>query len=132
MRPDLTFILTLPVAQALARLSKKPQRARQVSEDPTYLERVAAIYACLKGPHLHHLDASAPPQAVHAALLNLTLEFLEAAGGPVSGDRGLVAPGGIKLRPAQAFEGGCRRDKGSPSFPAFRAADSLDKSTPRG
>jgi dTMP kinase len=79
VRPDLTVILTLPVAQALARLSGSPQRARQVSEDPAYLERVAAIYASLQGPHLRRLDASAPPQAVHVALLNLTLEFLETA-----------------------------------------------------
>ena len=80
VRPDLTVILTLPVAQALARLSGNPQRARQVSEDLAYLERVAAIYAGLKGPHLRHLDASGPPQAVHAALLSLILEFLETAG----------------------------------------------------
>ncbi len=80
MRPDLTVIFTLPVAQALARLSQTPQRARQVSEDPAYLERVATIYASLEGPALHHLDASGPPQAVHLALLNLTLEFLEATG----------------------------------------------------
>jgi dTMP kinase len=79
VRPDLAVILTLPVAQALARLAGVPQRARQVSEDPAYLERVAAIYASLQGPHLRRLDASGPPQAVHAALLNLTLEFLEAA-----------------------------------------------------
>jgi dTMP kinase len=78
--PDLTVILTLPVAQALARLSGDLQRARQVSEDPAYLERVAALYASLQGPFLRHLDASASPQTVHVALLNLTLEFLEAAG----------------------------------------------------
>jgi dTMP kinase len=78
--PNLTVIFTLPVAQALARLVQIPQRARQVSEDLAYLERVAAIYASLKGPHLRRLDASAPPQEVHLALLNLTLECLEAAG----------------------------------------------------
>ena len=33
VRPDLTVILTLPVDEALARLSETPQRARQVSED---------------------------------------------------------------------------------------------------
>jgi dTMP kinase len=78
--PDLTVILTLPVAQALARLSAAPQRARQVSEDPAYLEQVATMYAGLQGPHLRHLDASGPPAAVHAALLSLVLEFLETAG----------------------------------------------------
>jgi dTMP kinase len=78
--PDLTVILTLPVAQALARLSAALQRARQVSEDPAYLEQVATMYAGLQGPHLRHLDASGPPAAVHAALLSLVLEFLETAG----------------------------------------------------
>jgi dTMP kinase len=78
--PDLTVILTLPVAQALARLSAAPQRARQVSEDPAYLEQVATMYAGLQGPRLRHLDASGPPPAVHAALLSLVLEFLETAG----------------------------------------------------
>jgi dTMP kinase len=80
VRPDLTVVLTLPVAQALARLSGPPQRPRQVSDDPAYLEQVAAIYAGLKGPHLRHLDASAPPEAVHEALLSLILEFLETTG----------------------------------------------------
>ena len=80
VRPDLAVILTLPVAQALARLSATPQRARQVSEDPAYLERVATIYAGLQGPHLRHLDASGPPPAVHAALLSLTLEFMATTG----------------------------------------------------
>jgi dTMP kinase len=80
VRPDLAIILTLPVAQALARLSGTSQRPRQVSEDQAYLERVSAIYDSLQGPHLRQLDASGPPQAVHTALLNLTLEFLEAAG----------------------------------------------------
>ena len=90
-----------------------------MSEDPAYLERVAAIYASLKGPHLRHLDASGPPQAVHAALLNLTLEFLEAAGRPVSGDRGLVAPGRIKLRPASALEPRLPERQGESFFPGF-------------
>ena len=80
VRPDLAVILTLPVAQALARLAATPGRVRQVSEDSAYLERVAAIYASLQGSHLRHLDASAPAPAVHAALLSLTLEFLETAG----------------------------------------------------
>jgi len=82
VRPDLAVILTLPVAQALARLAAPPQRTRQVSEDPTYLEQVAAIYAGLQGPQLRHLDASGPPPAVHAELLNLVLDFLETAGRP--------------------------------------------------
>lgn len=76
VRPDLTVILTLPVAQALARLSGTPQRPRQVSEEPAYLERVATIYASLKGPEIHQVDASAPPAEVHAFILQLSLKAL--------------------------------------------------------
>ena len=76
VRPNLTVILTLPVAQALARLSGTPQRPRQVSEEPAYLERVATIYASLKGPEIHQVDASAPPAEVHAFILQLSLKAL--------------------------------------------------------
>ena len=71
-RPDLVFLLVLPVAQALARL----ERPRQVSELPLYLERVAAIYHNLQGPHIQRVDATASPQALHAAILERTLAAL--------------------------------------------------------
>jgi dTMP kinase len=76
-RPDLVFLLVLPVPQALARL----ERPRQVSELPRYLERVAAIYHNLQGPHIQRLDATASPQALHADLLARTLAALAAFGG---------------------------------------------------
>jgi dTMP kinase len=76
-RPDLVFLLVLPVAQALARL----QRPRQVSELPLYLERVAAIYDTLQGPQIQRLDATASPQALHADLLARTLTALAEFGG---------------------------------------------------
>lgn len=74
-RPDLVVILTLPVSQALARLAATP-RARQLSDAPAYLEQVAAIYATMTGPHIHHLDAARPPGAIHAEILRLTLQAL--------------------------------------------------------
>ena len=76
-RPDLVFLLVLPVAQALARL----QRPRQVSELPLYLERVAAIYHNLQGIHIQRVDATLSPQALHADLLARTLAVLEEFGG---------------------------------------------------
>jgi dTMP kinase len=78
-RPHLVFILTLPPALALARLAQSPGRRRQVSEDRDYLERVAAIYASLSGPHIHRLDATASPEAIHAQILTITLKVLEVA-----------------------------------------------------
>jgi dTMP kinase len=75
-RPDLVFLLTLSPAQALNRLAECPGRGRQVSEVRGYLEGVAAIYASLADPHIHRVDASAPPEEVHAALLQRTLEAL--------------------------------------------------------
>jgi dTMP kinase len=76
-RPHLVFILTLPPALAVARLSGSPRRLPQVSEGQDYLEQVAAIYASLTGPHLHRVDAAASPEAIHAELLKITLKVLE-------------------------------------------------------
>ncbi len=75
-RPDLVFILTLPVSQALARLAAGRSGARQVSEGAPYLEQVAAIYAGLKGPQIYQVDASGPPEETHALILKLTLKAL--------------------------------------------------------
>jgi dTMP kinase len=76
-RPHLVFILALPPALAVARLSGSPHRPRQVSEGQDYLEQVAAIYASLSGPHIHRVDAAASPEAIHARLLQITLKVLE-------------------------------------------------------
>jgi dTMP kinase len=72
-KPDLVFLLILPVSQALARL----RRPRQVSELAPYLERVAAIYDTLEGPRIQKVDAGATSQALHAALLAATMAALE-------------------------------------------------------
>jgi len=76
-RPLLVFILTLPPASAVARLARSPGRLRQVSEGRAYLEKVAAIYASLTGPHIHRAPAAASPEAVHAHLLKIALRALE-------------------------------------------------------
>ena len=76
-RPDLIFILTLPVPEALARLAKKGKGARQVSESFHYLRQVAAIYAGLKGRRFRRVDASPPPLSVHAVILEETCKALK-------------------------------------------------------
>jgi dTMP kinase len=76
-RPQAVFILTLSPELAVARLSQNPDRLRQVSEGPEYLEQVAAIYASLSGPHIHQVDAARAPETVHADLLSITLKVLE-------------------------------------------------------
>jgi dTMP kinase len=68
-RPDLVFLLDLPVTEALARLAKKGKAARQVSESFPYLRQVAASYANFKGPRFRRLDATQPPMVVHATIL---------------------------------------------------------------
>lgn len=72
-RPDLVFLLALPVSQALARL----HRPLQVSEMAPYLEKVAALYDSLQGPHIQRVNAAASPQALHADLLARTLKALK-------------------------------------------------------
>jgi dTMP kinase len=75
-RPDLAIILSLPVAAALQRLTKRRARSRQVTEDLAYLERVAAIYATLTGPRLLVVDASLPPEETQAVILRQVLACL--------------------------------------------------------
>jgi dTMP kinase len=67
--PDLVFILEIPAPKALARLSRKRQGTRQVSESLSYLKQVATIYASLKGPRFRRVKASRPPLQVRAAIL---------------------------------------------------------------
>jgi dTMP kinase len=76
LRPDLVFILALPVSQALARLAAGRSGPPQVSEGAAYLEQVAAIYAGLKGPQIYQVDASGPPEETQALILKLTLKAL--------------------------------------------------------
>jgi dTMP kinase len=78
-RPDLVVIFTLPLSVALARRLEARGGEVQVSEVPTYLEKVAALYDRFQGSHLTRLDAAAPPSEVLGRLLNLTLDTLAAA-----------------------------------------------------
>jgi dTMP kinase len=75
-RPDLVIILKVPLKTALARRVQGRREPRQLSESPEYLERVAAIYDTLEGPHLHRLAATGPREETHALILRLTLRAL--------------------------------------------------------
>ncbi|MCX5891544.1 MAG: dTMP kinase, partial [Deltaproteobacteria bacterium] len=77
--PDLIFILELPVTAALARLAKKGQAARQVSESLPYLKQVEAVYASLKGPRFRRVEAFRPPMEVHRIILEETRKALKEA-----------------------------------------------------
>jgi dTMP kinase len=76
-RPDLVLLLTLPLPLARTRRRQKRGDPRQLTEAPGYLEKVAALYATLKDPHLHRVEAAGPPEEVHARLLDLTLQSLK-------------------------------------------------------
>jgi dTMP kinase len=73
-RPDLVFFFSLAPAVALDRQREK---ARQVSEAPAYLEKVAAIYQTFQAPNMRHLDAAKPVPEIHAEVLAITLKALE-------------------------------------------------------
>jgi dTMP kinase len=75
-RPDLVFILYLPLPRALKRLAAKTREERQVSESPQYLQQVAAIYEGFQGPPFRRLDASLEPEIIHELMLWETLDFL--------------------------------------------------------
>ena len=68
-RPDLTIILTSPVAQGLGRIAEgRPQGANIGYEQAEFLERVAAIFAALEGPDIVHLDGGGAITEVRAAV----------------------------------------------------------------
>ena len=75
-RPDLVAILTLPLDQAVARCLESRGGELQVSEDPAYLEKVAALYDTFQGSHLRRLDGAAPASEVQGELLDLALKAL--------------------------------------------------------
>jgi dTMP kinase len=77
-RPDLAAILTVPPKVALARRLEARGGRVQVSENPDYLEKVAAIYDTFAGPHLKRLDASASVSQVLGQIVVLTLAALPA------------------------------------------------------
>lgn len=78
-RPDLVVIFTLPLSLALARRLEARGEEPQVSEVPSYLEKVAAIYDTFQGPHLEHLDASDAAPQVLGRLIQLSLNVLAGA-----------------------------------------------------
>jgi len=75
-RPDLVAILTLPLDQAVARCLEGRGGELQVSEDPAYLEKVAALYDTFQGPHVRRLDGAASAFQVQGELLDLALKAL--------------------------------------------------------
>ncbi|MEJ5330677.1 MAG: dTMP kinase [Desulfobaccales bacterium] len=84
-RPDLVFLLELPVAEALRR-RQQSAGVRQLSEAREYLERVQACYERFQGPHLVRLNAALPLQVLHCHVMSLSLTALERAGvSPVAG-----------------------------------------------
>ena len=75
-RPDLVAILTLPLDQAVARCLESRGGELQVSEDPAYLEKVAALYDTFQGQHVRRLDGAAPASQVQGELLDWALKAL--------------------------------------------------------
>jgi dTMP kinase len=84
-RPNLVVIFTLPLPVALARRQEAHIGQVQVTEEPSYLEKVAALYDQFQGPHIRRLDATAPTSNVLGRLLNLTMDALAAARTNTSG-----------------------------------------------
>lgn len=71
LRPDLTLLLDLPVAQGLARAGARGAADRIEAEDAAFFERVRAVYrerAAAEPGRFRLIDAGAPLAAVCAAI----------------------------------------------------------------
>lgn len=73
VEPDVVILLTLPLGEALAR---RRGQARQLSEGPAYLKRVAAIYDTLKGGTVRRINSLDSPENTHARVMQVVLEVL--------------------------------------------------------
>ena len=79
-RPDRTFLLDLPAEAGLARLRTRGRKAdRLESEDPAFHRAVAGAYRELAAAEPRRwvtIDASLPPEAVHAAVMASLADLL--------------------------------------------------------
>jgi len=89
-RPDLLVLLTLPVNLALARRLGARSGVLQVSENPAYLEKVAALYDTFAGPHIKRLDAARAAPEVLESLLTVVLGALATATSRLKAMKGRV------------------------------------------
>lgn len=81
LRPDLTLLLDLPVADGLARARGRGPRDRIESEADEFFERVRAAYharAAAEPARWRVIDASQPIEAVRAALVTVLDAFVGA------------------------------------------------------
>jgi len=83
IRPDLSLLLDLPVAQGLARAGARGATDRIEAEDAAFFERVRAVYrerAAAEPGRFRIIDASQPLAAVCAAAATQLDAFLDLAG----------------------------------------------------
>ena len=81
LRPGLTLLLDLPVAQGLARAGARAEKDRFESEHDEFFERVRATYrerAAAEPGRFRVIDASQPVAAVQASLRTALDAWLEA------------------------------------------------------
>jgi len=63
IKPDIVFILDVPVSQALKRIACRPV-IYSLFEDPEYLEKVRKNFLRLKDSECYFLDGRQPPEAI--------------------------------------------------------------------
>lgn len=75
-KPDAVFILHLPVAEGLKRISHRRRKDILFEQEP-YLEKVEAIFQSLKGPNFYHLDAAQSKQKLGEIIFNRVISLLK-------------------------------------------------------
>ena len=84
LRPDLTLLLDLPVAEGLRRAGDRSDPDRFEREEAAFFERVRAGYrrrAEQEPGRFRLIDAGAPLEAVQAAVRRALTEYLDSEGG---------------------------------------------------
>jgi dTMP kinase len=75
-KPDLVFILELPVEEALGRIQTSRKTACSIFEEIENLKRVAEIYKRFRGPEIRRIDALRPLEQVSREIAELVEAFV--------------------------------------------------------
>ncbi len=75
-KPDLVFILDLPVEEALERIKSYRKTDCSIFEEIDDLRRVAEIYGRFQGPEIRRIDALRSPEQVSSEINDIVESFI--------------------------------------------------------
>ncbi len=76
LKPDIVFLLTIPVEKALLRISGRNSRELAAFEKRNTLQAVDGVYSSLEGSELTRIDGSQSIQSVHNQIISIIYKLI--------------------------------------------------------